>query len=207
MRYVILIVCLLLVLAVALYWFLLPPDIEDYRWLVVAVPVSLLLLREVYEHMPGLAPLRSRAAYSALTVEAQEQEDSDDADEDVDEAEAPALAGLWTGTARIRPAAPAGAVEVLPLQAAFSHEPPTCCVLSSGAHRGRARIVAATILEYDVAYGTLDLQLVIDEGGRHKTFDAKLVLCSGRLVPEDDSDPVTVELTRGRFVPLLAAHC
>ena len=207
MRYAILGLCLIATVTIGGCTVLLlaAGGIQDYRWVFVAAPVFLLVAREVSDRVLNVATGPYKQWYYELAVEPEEDEEPDvhpgPDHEDFDETAQRLVGGLWTGTARIWPTAPDDVMRTLPLRLAFHHRPIKTQLIPSETADDHPRIVAADIIEYDES-GDVDLRLVIDEAGRHQTVDTKLTLRSGRLVPDDETDAVTVELQRARFVPV-----
>ena len=60
-------------------------------------------------------------------------------------------------------------------------------------------IVGTDVIDYDDTTGDLDLRVVVADGPCEETFPARLKLEAGRLVPEDPSDRITLELHRTRW--------
>jgi len=184
---VILIVCLLIS----------PAYLGDYRWIFVALPVLLVIVREVYEHVPGSLSHSSRRR-TVLVIEPLDEED-DSEEKDEDETDASGIIGLWTGTARIWPSTPADVLQVLPVTLAISDIDRSVRLISAGTSGSATRIVQARLLEHDTATGNIDLELIVESEGRQRSFDTKLLLTSCAMLPDYESDPVTVELRRARF--------
>jgi len=189
-----------LMLAITLVGYLLfsPAHLGDYRWIVVVLPVSLVIVREIYEHAPGVASEQSRRRRDALVIRPLEEED-EPGEDDADETDTVSIAGLWTGTARIWPSTPGDILQVLPVTLVISEAGQTAKLIPTGTSNPDTRIVGARVLEYDTTTGNVDLAFVVESGGHQRSFDTKLLLTPKALLPEDETDRVTVELKRATF--------
>ncbi len=189
-----------LILAAALVGCLLfsSTDLGDCRWIVAALPVSLIVVRELYEHVPGMASRQSRRQRAPLVINPVEEED-EPGEADVDETDPVSIAGLWTGTARIWPSTPGDILQILPLTLVISEAGRTAKLIPAGTSNPDTRIVRASVLEYDTTAGNVDLAFEVESSGHRRSFDTKLLLTPRTMLPEDDTDQVTVELKRATF--------
>lgn len=198
MRPIVFLVLLVLAGSILAYVFLSPMYLGDFRWVIVALPVLLAIAREVYEYAPGHARAFDVARLLQSVIEPIEDDDADDDENDeLDLDDSSRLVGLWSGTARIFPSRASETLKLLPLQLVIGTGGKSVEVLT-GDNGGDERVSAAQILEYDSRYGNLDLLLVLDTPSQQRRHTAQLVLKGKRIVAEDETAPVTVELCRAR---------
>lgn len=107
------------------------------------------------------------------------------------------LTGRWQGTVRIWPVGPRDDLRVYPLRIVIRQGGKDVDVESTGSAEGRGRVVSAELLEQDAFGQNVDTRLVVKAAGREEAFVAPLRRQGGRLVSEDESARVTVELQRG----------
>lgn len=203
MRNYLLLLALLPALAVVGYLFIAPGFLSDYRWLIIALPVLLAFVRELYEPSTDRrstgGPQMVEIALDPLDERfAADQDDQPDSDPE-------SIDGLWAGTVRIWPGTPDEVLQLLPLRMMITDEGRNASVIIPGSVPDNARVTDAHILEYTPRDGHLDMKLVLDEGGRLRDLEVDLTLADNRLVPGDDTRAVTVEFQRATPAALLTA--
>ncbi|NLX20405.1 MAG: hypothetical protein GXY55_01880 [Phycisphaerae bacterium] len=188
-------VFLAMVMTVAVVGYLLvsPVYLGDLRWLIVALPISLVILREIYEHVPGMASPARRGHRGRLVIEPLEGDALADCEEEPD---AWTIDGLWTGTVRVWPALPTDALVVLPLSLWIDQQGRTVEILRAESSEKGPHVTDVAVVEYDQSRGYVDLSLTLEIDQQWQTLDARLVLHSARMEPEDEPARVTVELRR-----------
>ncbi|HSW45796.1 MAG TPA: hypothetical protein VLM89_09510 [Phycisphaerae bacterium] len=169
------------------YVYLSPAYLGDYRWLIIALPASLAVARELYEHSRG---------YSAQTGRRLIAVRLDPVDDDDDDAETDDLSGLWTGTVRVWPTRPQEVLQVLPVDLLITDEGRQALVILPTNARADHRIAEARILDHNPVDGHLDIQFILAQGDQQRSLEARLVARNRRLVPDDETDEITVELQR-----------
>jgi hypothetical protein len=184
----VLILAFILLFAI-LYTLLAPAYIGDYRWVLIAFPLALLVLREFIDYLPGY---KSRSRYSLYLVP--------DQDPDDENAEDMSLDGLWIGTLQIWSDTADHPPEVIPLSLIFKGSGVSLSPYGIETPAPEARPVDAEILEYDPDRGQLDLALAVELPSGREIFQAQLTRQKNTFVPEDNTDPVTVEISRTRLV-------
>jgi hypothetical protein len=199
MRNLILLLALAPAAVILGYILLSPAYLGDYRWLLITLPISLAIARELYEHTRGAwKPKRQ-----LIEILLQPLEEDADQDESADQGDDEDINGLWTGTLNIWPSKPDEVLQLLPVQLLITDEGQRSYVISRPAPPADARIVGARVLEYDRRAGHLDVEFVVQQGESPRTVEARLTTRNGKLVPHDASEVVTVELQRA--VPVVAA--
>ncbi len=173
----------------ALYTLLAPASLGDYRWVLVALPISLLALREFLDYLPGK---KSRLCLPLALVPDQDSEDEESEDQPLD--------GLWIGAVQIWPAQADCPPQTIPLNLLLDDSQIILSPFGVESPAQDARLLNARILEYEPDRGQLDLELTMEFPSGQQTFQTQLTRQENRFVPEDDTDPVTVELTRTRLV-------
>lgn len=191
MRYFFPLVLLALGIGVIGYVLLSPAFLGDYRSLLLTLPVLLILAREVYEHVPALTSRPESRSRMAMSVEVDEAGDQDCSDGSLD--------GLWTGTVRVWPRHPCESLRILPLHLSLAPGARMGCELIRTA--GDHAISRACVTDYEPATGQLELEIAIGQGSHAERFEARLRFAGGRLLPENEDDAVTVDLSRARLVP------
>lgn len=197
--------CILIAILVACL-LLSPAYVGDYRWLIFALPVLLMVMREIYDHVPGTLSQPGRQRTMLAIEPLDEEDDSVDGD---DETASSSIAGLWSGSATIWPGTPDDTLQILPITLMISDADPDATLIPVGTCNAEARIVRARVLEYDTTTGNVDLALVVASNDQQRSFDAKLILTPHAMLPADKTDPVTVELKRATFtsvIPATAQH-
>lgn len=203
MRNYLLLLALLPALAVAGYLFIAPGFLSDYRWLIIALPVALAFVRELYDPSTD-RPSTGRSRMVGIPLDplddrfaAGEDDRSDGQLESID--------GLWAGTVRIWPGKPDEVLQLLPLRMIITDEGRNASVILSGNAHEDPSVTDACILEYSPRDGHLDMKLVLNEGGRLRDLEVDLTLADNYLVPGDDTRAVTAEFQRTAPAALLIA--
>lgn len=188
-------VFLAMVMTVAVVGYLLvsPVYLGDLRWVIVALPISLVILREIYEHVPGLAFPTRRRHRGRLVIEPLEGDALADCEEEPD---AWTIDGLWTGTVRVWPALPTDALVVLPLSLWIDQQGRTVEILRAESSEKGPHVTDVAVVEYDQPRGYVDLSLTLEIDQQRQSLEARLVLHSARMEPEDEPARVTAELRR-----------
>lgn len=171
--------------------------LSDYRWIVIVLPVLLVIVREIYERVPGILshPGRRQTVLAIVPVD-----DEGETDGEADETDLGSIAGLWTGTARIWPSTPGDVLQILPMTLIISDAERSAKLICTGTNNSGTRIVRAEVLEYDTTTGNVDLGVVVESGNQQRLFDTKLILTPRAMVPADETDQVTVELKRATII-------
>lgn len=182
------------------YCLLTPAFLGDYRLLFLALPVLLLITREIYDHVPALLPAHTLHRLCAMTLVPM---DPDERDEELQD-ETVSLDGFWTGTLRLWPRTPDDVLRIYPVHLVCTgRQAPRLKLLATPRARAGAGITAVTVAAFDDASGDLDLRLTVREAGRDEQCDVALCLHHGRLQAADESDLATLELVRARLVASL----
>lgn len=187
---------LLLIVAIAAtlgYCLISPTYLGDYRWIVLALPVSLLLVREFFDYLPGTTNHDNQ--WYEMAIVPDDEEDSED------EADEYQLKGLWMGSACLRGERPDGQIHLLPLRLAFFGNQDDRCIVSSSANDQGMSVVAADVVEFDPCNGNLDLELAVADHESVRHYEVRLARKGRRFIPEDDTECVTAELAPARLIP------
>jgi hypothetical protein len=203
MRHVSVLLALILAVAIVAYILLSPAYLGDYRWLVIALPISLAIAREIYEHTKGQRFLSHPPRIEGIAIEPVD-EDRQAAGLDDQTPTGVDISGLWTGTVNIWPRNPNQCLQVLPLRLLFSGETRQAAILTNGPVQEAPRIIQANVIAYDPQAADLDLQLLLEQPGGHRILEARLTLKDNRLVPAEPADDVTVELRPAIAVAVVA---
>jgi len=203
MRHLAVFLALILAVAVVAYVLLSPAYLGDYRWLVIALPISLAVAREIYDQTRGRRLQPPPRPIGKITLEP--------ADEVVEaaglEGQAPAdtdTTGLWTGTVNIWPRNSNECLQVLPIRLLISGETRQAAVLTTGPAQQIPRIIQANVINYDPNAADLDVQLLLEQPGGRRHLEARLTLENNRLVHAEPAADVTVELRRAVLVAVVA---
>ena len=203
MRHLAVFLALILAVAVVAYVLLSPAYLGDYRWLVIALPISLAIAREIYDHTRGRSLHPPPGPVSQITLQPADEVGPAVGLDDQTPAGAD-IAGLWTGTVNIWPRHPNQCLQVLPLRLLISGENRQAAILMNGPVQQIPRIIQANIINDDPHDADLDVQFLLEQPGGHRTLDARLTLKDDRLVPAEPADDVTVELRRAIPVAVVA---
>jgi len=202
MRHLSVFLALILAVAVVAYVLFSPAYLGDYRWLVIALPISLAIAREIYDHTRGRS-LQPPPRPIGITLEPAD-EVAQAAGLDGQTPEAVDTAGLWTGTVNIWPRNSNEYLQVLPIRLLISGETRRAAVLTTGPAQQIPRIIQANVINYDPNAADLDVQLLLEQPGGRRHLEARLTLENNRLVPAEPADDVTVELRRAVPVAVVA---
>lgn len=193
MRHLTIALALLIAIGVVGYVLVTPAFLGDFRSLLLTGPFVLLLAREIYEHVPPLVQgYATPQAQPMILVPVEDDLDADQPSDDVP------VDGLWLGNVQVWPRRSGEVLRLYSIQLSLSTSPPACELIPNLDTGGR-HIASVELVEWDEMNGNLDLRLVADDAGREEKLDARLRLSGARLVPEDDSDPVTVQLVRAQL--------
>lgn len=203
MRHLAVLLALILAVAIVAYVLLSPAYLGDYRWLVIALPISLAIAREIYEHTKGQRLLSHPHRIEGIAIEPVD-EDRQAADLDGETTAGLDITGLWTGTVNIWPRNPNEYLQVLPIRLLISAESRQATVLTTGSVHEVPRVVQASVIDYDPHAADLDVQLLLEQPGGHRLLEARLILKDNRIVPAETADEVTVELRRAIPVAVVA---
>ncbi len=208
MRQAILLVILLAVIVtVVAYGLATPAYLGDYRWVAIALPISLLLVREFYDYCPSSTESHEAVGQLfELTTDDDADDDEEYDDEPSDEADeawsADHLRGLWMGKVCFWPDQADQPVRELPLRLAFVKDADGPCLITGEEEPGDTRIVDVEVMAYEADRGHLDLRLRVAEPDRERSYEARLTRKGRNFIPEDDTDPVTAELRPARLQPI-----
>lgn len=166
---ILLIILLAIVVTVVAYGLATPAYLGDYRWVAIALPISLLVAREFYDYCPS-----STASHEAvgqlfeLTTDDDDDEDEEDEEdgaieEDDEEWSLEPLRGLWMGRVCFWPERADQPVRELPLRLAFVKGADGPCLITGEDEQDDTRIVDAEVLAYEADRGHLDLRLWVAE--------------------------------------------
>lgn len=173
----------------------LPTYLSDYRWLILSCPITLIIIREIYEGVPGGLIKRH---WHRITYMIEPIDRADESDEEAFDTDTTGITGLWTGTARIQSSDPDGPIEILPITLMISESDRSVKVVPTHTGDFKSRITNVKVLEYDETSGDVDLTFVVTSEGRQHSFDTQLRFEPQAIVPEDETDPVTIELKRAQ---------
>ncbi len=112
-------------------------------------------------------------------------------DVDLDE---DALTGVWGGTLRIWPAGSTASLRLWPIRIRIEDGVSEVAVIPAGRGAGGGYITRVLLLEHDTARGNVDLRIEINVGGRRELHRVALCRQDGRLISEDETATVTLEL-------------
>jgi len=203
MRHLTVFLVLILAVTIVAYVLLSPAYLGDYRWLVIALPISLAIAREIYDHTRGRSLQPPPGPVSEITLQpADEIGQAAGLDGDI-----PAgldIAGLWTGTVNVWPRNPNECLQVLPLRLLIYEDHRQAAILTTGSVPEALRIIQANVIDYDPHAADLDVQLLLEQPGGHRLLEARLTMKDDRLVPAEPADDVTVELRRAIPVAVVA---
>ncbi|NLX14662.1 MAG: hypothetical protein GXY44_13555 [Phycisphaerales bacterium] len=205
---ILLIILLAIVVTVVAYGLATPAYLGDYRWVAVALPISLLLVREFYDYCPGSTA--SHEAVGQLFELTTEDDDDDDEGEDAvdpisetdEEWSFESLHGLWMGRVCFWPERFDQPVRELPLRLAFMKDADGPCLITGEDETDGIRIIDAEVLAYEADRGHLDLRLWVAEPDCKRSYEARLTRKGKNFIPEDDTDKVVAELRPARLQPI-----
>lgn len=181
--------------AVLVSWYLWAPEHRsDLSWLVLTLPLMLLVVREVYERLPGDGSDAGQGRYLPIDIE------PDDDAGDPDSEEIPLLAGFWTGDLKLYRGHACDPMQALPLKIGLrpkGHRLELESFLIQPASSGIERVA---VIEYDDRTGDLDLQIDLKGSEGASPVLARLKFDRGRLISEDNDDEIVAELRRARLI-------
>lgn len=193
MRHFIVVLALIPAAIVVGYVLLSPAYLGDYRWLIIALPISLATARELFDLAKGQ---KTESTRHLVHVTLTPIEEDDPAGDEAGDADFESIVGLWTGTVNIWPGKPEEVLRVLPLHLAITEEGRKAAVIPAETRSDDARIVEARVIEYEPRTGYLDGVLAIEEHGERREIETRLTFARNRIAPSDDTDDVTVDLRR-----------
>ncbi len=204
---ILLVIQLAVVVTVVAYGLATPAYLGDYRWVAIALPISLLLVREFYDYYPSSTESHEAVGQLfELTTDDDEDDEEENADEPSDEADeewsADQLRGLWMGKVCFWPDQADQPVRELPLRLAFLKGASGPCLITGEDEPDEIRIVDAEVLAYEADRGHLDLRRWVAEPDRRHSYETRLTRKGKNFIPEDDTDPVTAELRPARLQPI-----
>jgi len=112
MRHFIVVLALIPAVLVVGYVLLSPAYLGDFRWIIIALPISLAAARELFDLAKGRTTESTRHLVHVTLTPIEEDDPEDDDTRDVD---LESIAGLWTGTVNIWPGKPEEVLRVLSL--------------------------------------------------------------------------------------------
>ncbi len=193
MRHFIVVLALIPAVLVVGYVLLSPAYLGDFRWIIIALPISLAAARELFDLAKGRTTESTRHLVHVTLTPIEEDDPEDDDTRDVD---LESIAGLWTGTVNIWPGKPEEVLRVLSLHLAITEEGRKATVIPAETSLSDVRIAEARVIEYEPRTGYLDATLAIEENGERREIETRLTFARNRIAPSDDTDDVTVDLRR-----------
>lgn len=181
--------------AVLVSWYLWAPEHRsDLSWLVLTLPLVLLIVREVYERLPGDGGDAGRGRYLPIDIE------PDDDAGDPDSEEIPLLAGFWTGNLKLYRSRAHDPMQALPLKIGLRPKGHRLELESFLVQPASSGIEHIAVIEYDDRTGDLDLQIDLKGPEDTSSVLARLKYDHGRLITEDSDDEIVAELRRARLI-------
>lgn len=199
MRHIVVLLAIALIIGLMGHVLMSPAYLGDYRWVIITLPMLLLVVREMYDLLPG-RPKRPRrlkvSGFEFLPVE----DDEDEAKvEDINSPSAHGaspLAGLWSGTLKIWPTRPEEVLAVVPLYLEVAESDNTCTLVKRTQPTQAVAVTAARVVAFEPGSGEVDMTLDAEDHHQRRRFDVQLTLQGNTLANEDPGDEVSVELRR-----------
>lgn len=212
-RSTVLIVCFLALMAVAAGVIMIAFP-KDTPWLMAALmPIAMLGVFIVTISTPPESPAAKRRTPDMVVAPGQNELHTSSAMAETgagSQAERQFPGGVWSGTLKLRPADGRGPLSLVPIRMALSSEPIRASLVPCGASGRPERVVAVDVAEYDSQRNTVYLRIAVERQGRTRCqeFTTRLVLQDHTLLPEDDTELATLELSRTfPSTPSAADHC